>query len=76
MGAKRRDKKNRILRSGESHGCKGLACEAPAGRQTLFQILRQHLHPDFISIEVQDMQGDASLCWISVKSKIAETCIK
>ena len=29
-----------------------------------------------INIEVQDMQGDASLCRISMKSKIAETRIK
>ena len=35
-----------------------------------------HFRSRFINIEVQDMQGDASLCRISMKSKIAETRIK
>ena len=45
-------------------------------KNAVFGLFFGPFYQHFINIEVQDMQGDASLCRISMKSKIAETRIK
>lgn len=56
---------------GLNYGALGQIAEK-APRRFVFASDTDH----FINIEVQDMQGDASLYRISMKSKTAETSIK
>jgi hypothetical protein len=45
-------------------------------KNAVFGLLFGPFYQHFVNIEVQDMQGDASLYRISMKPEIAETCIK
>ena len=82
MSAKPGDKKNRILHSGESQTEDGRYKYTfyEGGKQRAFYSWKleptDRLPAGRWKIEVQDMQGDASLCRISMKSKVAQTRIK